>query len=74
MMMTISSVFLIKIGTDESINKKDDLWDYLKKGDEELYREVRRGVLASALHLPGRPGKAIVEAGYKAAQKIFGFN
>lgn len=74
MMMTISSVFLIKIGTDESINKKDDLWDYLKKGNEELYREVRRGVLASALHLPGRPGKAIVEAGYKAAQKIFGFN
>lgn len=74
MMMTISSVFLIKIGTDESINKKDDLWDYLKKGNEELYREVRRGVLASALHLPGRPGKVIVEAGYKAAQKIFGFN
>lgn len=74
MMMTISSVFLIKIDTEESIAKKDELWNYLKNSNPGVYKEVRTGFLGSALHLPGKPGKAIIEAGYKAAQKIFGFN
>ena len=74
MMMTISSVFLIKIDDEESIEKKDDLWDYLETNNKELYKEVRKGFLGKAMHLPGKPGKAMIEAGYKAAQKIFGFN
>ena len=74
MMMTVSSVFLIKIDGDESIKKKDELWDYLKQNNKGLYKEVRTGILGSAMHLPGKPGKAIIEAGYKAAKKIFGFN
>ena len=74
MMMTISSVFLIKIGDEDSIIKKDELWEYLKDSNEALYKEVRSGLLGSTLHLKGKPGKAIIEAGYKAAQKIFGFN
>ncbi|NLJ90327.1 MAG: glycosyltransferase family 2 protein [Clostridiales bacterium] len=74
MMMTISSVFLIKIDTDESIAKKDELWDYLKNSNEELYKKVKGGLLGSTLHLKGKPGKVIIEGAYKAAQKIFGFN
>lgn len=73
MMMTISSIFLIKIGDPESIEKKDKLWNYLKN-NKKLYKEVRGGLLGLALHLPGKPGKAIIEAGYKVARKIFGFN
>ncbi len=74
MMMTISSVFLIKIDSADSIAKKDDLWDYLKNSNKNLYKKVRRGLLGSAMHLPGKPGKKIIEGAYKAAQKIFGFN
>ncbi len=74
MMMTISSVFLIKIGDTESIEKKDDLWEYLKAKNKKLHKEVRGGLLGLALHLPGKPGKAIIKTGYKVARKIIGFN
>ena len=74
MMMTISSVLLIKIDDEESIQKKDELWDYLEKKNPRLYKEVRHSLLGLAMHMPGKPGKAMIEAGYKAAQKIFGFN
>jgi len=74
MMMTISSVFLIKIGDTDSVEKKDDLWEYLKTNNKELYKEVRGGLLGLALHLPGKPGKAIIGTGYKVARKLFGFN
>lgn len=74
MMMTISSVFLIKIDDDESVEKKDDLWQYLKSNNKDLYKEVRKGLLGLALHLPGRPGKVMIKAGYEIARKIVGFN
>ncbi len=74
MMMTISSVFLIKIDTDESIAKKDELWEYLNNSNEALYKKIKNGLLGQTLHLKGKPGKAIIAGAYKAAQKIFGFN
>lgn len=74
MMMTISSIFLIKIDDKESIKKKDELWGYLEENNPGLFKEVRGSLLGFAMHIPGKPGKAMIEAGYKAAQKIFGFN
>ena len=36
-MMTVSSIMLIRSGTAESLEKKKDLWQYLKKRDAGLY-------------------------------------
>lgn len=74
MMMTVSSVFLIKEGSDESIAKKDELWDYLKSYDKRLYKKIRSHILGRTLNLPGKFGRRIVEVGYNISRKIYGFN
>ncbi|HWT26369.1 MAG TPA: glycosyltransferase family 2 protein [Mobilitalea sp.] len=74
MMMTVSSVFLIKEGSEESLAKKQDLWDYLKNYDKRLYKKIRSQILGRSMNLPGKFGRRIVEVGYNITKKIYGFN
>jgi glycosyltransferase involved in cell wall biosynthesis len=74
MMMTVSSVFLIKEGSEESLAKKQDLWDYLKNYDRRLYKKIRSQILGRSMNLPGKFGRRIVEVGYNITKKIYGFN
>lgn len=73
MMMTISSVFLIKSGTEENLEKKQELWDYLKNYDKGLYKEVNSLLIAKSMKLPGKSGRKIIIMGYKLSRKIYGF-
>jgi hypothetical protein len=74
MMMAVSSVFLIKEGTEESLNKKQELWDYLKNYDKWLNRQIRSQILGQSMNLPGKFGLRMVELGYNILRKIYGFN
>lgn len=74
MMMTICSVFLIKDGSEESLAKKQDIWDYLKNYDRWLYKKIRSQILGRSMNLPGKFGRRIVEVGYNITKKIYGFN
>lgn len=74
MMMTICSVFLIKEGSEESIAKKQDLWDYLKSYDKWLYKKIRSQILGRSMNLPGKFGRRVVEVGYNITRRIYGFN
>jgi len=74
MMMTVSSVFLIKESSDESLSKKQDLWEYLKNYDKWLYKKIRSQILGRSMNLPGKFGRKMVEMGYNILQKIYGFN
>lgn len=74
MMMTISSVYLIKEDTKESLEKKDELWRYLEKADKRLYKEIKSRFLGKSMNLPGRVGRKIVTVGYKISKKIYGFS
>lgn len=71
---TISSVLLIKSGTEDNLNKKEELWRYLERKDTKLFRWMRHGLLGIAMNLPGSVGRMISVDGYKVAQKIFKFN
>ena len=71
---TVSSVLLIRSGTEENLEKKKELWEYLKSKDASLYRWMRRGLLGSAMNLPGKGGRKISVEGYRICQKIFKFN
>ena len=73
-MMTISSIFLIRTDSPEADEKKKALWAYLKKQNPRLYRRMRMGVLGIGLNLPGKIGKKIASAGYQISQMIYGFN
>jgi len=74
MMMTVSTVFLIKEGSEESLAKKQDLWDYLKNYDRRLYKKIRSQILGRSMNLPGKFGHKMIEMGYNITKKIYGFN
>ena len=71
---TVSSVLLLKAGTPEHLQKKDELWAFIEKTNPRVYRTLRGRILGRILHLPGRFGRGVAIAGYRIARKIFGFN
>ena len=73
-MMLVSSVYLVKIGTKESLEEKKKLWDYLKKTKPVMYLKIRNSILGHSMHLPGYTGHAIIKIGYRISQKVIGFN
>lgn len=72
--MTVSSVMLMRSGSEEDMAKKKELWQYLKKSDLALYYKIRTGLLGRAMNLPGKGGRRFTVAGYKITRKFFGFN
>lgn len=72
--MTVSSMLLIKSGTEENFQKKQELWMYLKKADPGLYFKIRHGLMGRACNLPGKSGRTVSVAAYKITQKFYGFN
>lgn len=71
---TVSSILLIRSGTEENLEKKKELWEYLKKKDWLLYRKLRYGLLGSCMNLPGKGGRKISVEGYKICRRFFNFN
>ncbi len=73
-MMTICSILAIRSETPENMEKKKELWRYLRQKNFPLYLRLRWGFLGQGVNLPGKGGRKISSAGYKIAQKFFGFN
>lgn len=74
MITMVSSVYLIKIGTDESLAKRDELWDYLKKNNKKVYFNMRYNFVGDALNSNNWFGRKVVQSGYNVTRKIFKFN
>ena len=70
----ISTVMCIRSGTDENLEKKRELWGYIKRKDLRLFHHLRNGILGQSTNLPGRGGRKISIAAYKITQKVVGFN
>lgn len=71
---TVSSVLLILCGTEEHLEKKKELWDYIKQKDRMLYTRLRYGILGNSMHLPGKGGRKISVEGYRICRRFFKFN
>ncbi len=71
---TVSSVLLIRSGLEENLEKKKELWNYIKKKDMWLWARMRSGILGNAMNLPGKLGRRITVDGYRICQRIFHFN
>lgn len=71
---TVSSVLLIRSGTEDNLEKKKELWKYMKEKDWVIFKHLRFGILGSTMNLPGRGGRKISVDGYKLCRKIFKFN
>lgn len=73
-MMTITSVLLMKENTPESLDKKKDLWNYLNKKNKNLYREVTKSTLGILMQIKNLVVRNIILFCYSVSRKVFGFN
>lgn len=71
---TVASVLLIKSGTPENLQKKEDLWNFVREAQPDLYPVLRHRLFGRVVHLPGRVGRGITILAYKLSRLIFGFN
>ena len=70
----VSTVMLIRSGTEENLEKKRELWNYIKQKDLRLFHHLRNGIMGGTMNLPGKGGRKISIAAYKISQKVVGFN
>lgn len=73
-MMTISSIYLLKSGTEENLQKKQELWEYLKAYDKRLYRRISMTILGQSSKAENKAAQGVFKVGYSLARKIFKFN
>lgn len=73
-MMTVSSILLIRSKEKENLEKKKKLWLYLKKRDMKTYIKIRYGILGQTMNIPGKSGRKISSLAYTVARRIIGFN
>lgn len=73
-MMTVTSILAIRSETTENLEKKKELWQYLKQHSLPLYIRLRLGFLGQGTNLPGKCGRKLSIACYKITQKFYGFN
>ena len=70
----VSTIMCIRSGTEENLEKKRELWKYIKDYDIRLFHHLRNGIMGVTMNLPGRSGRKISVAAYKISQKVVGFN
>ncbi len=73
-MMTVSSILCIRSKKKENLEKKKELWKYLKKKDYVTYFKIRYGILGQTMNLPGRSGRKVSSMAYSVARRLIGFN
>ena len=73
-MMTVSSIIAIRSKDPANLEKKTELWNYLKEKQPKVYKKIRYGILGQTMNLPGKPGRKVSSLAYTLANRIFGFN
>ena len=73
-MMTISSILAIRSRSRENMEKKNELWSYLKDTDRKLYRKLRYSLFGMGVNLHTGLGNRLAEFCYKVTQRFYGFN
>ena len=72
-MMTINSIYLIKLGDDESYEKKKQLWQRLKDKDKKTYKKCKHRFTGLASY-DNRAICSFCKGVYVLVRKIFKFN
>lgn len=73
-MMTVSSILLLRKGTKESIKERNRLWKQLRKKDMKLFLKLRSGYLGILMNAHTPVGRKITVGAYHLSQRVFGFN
>lgn len=73
-MMTVSSILCIRSKNAENLQKKKELWIYLRQMDYKVFLKIRYGILGQTMNLPGRSGRKVSSMAYSVARRLIGFN
>lgn len=69
---TVSSILLLKSGTAENKQKKDELWKFIREENPYVYKKLRHGLMGHVLHLPGKAGGGLRWRGIRRRGKFMG--
>ena len=72
-MLSISSIHLLLIKTEDAMKKRKIMWEQVKEYDSGLYYRLRCSTLSGLTYLPGRLGGRITVGGYRMARRIYQF-
>ena len=70
----VSCVMCMIDGSDELLQKRVDLWNFIRQTDEKLYKKLRYGVFGLTFNIPGKIGRKFGTFMYRMGQKVVGFN
>ncbi|MCI8635433.1 MAG: glycosyltransferase family 2 protein [Eubacterium sp.] len=74
-MMSISCIHLLLIGTPQAKRQREDLWHYIRVHNPKLYHYLKYKTLSGFTYLPGgKLGDVLTLSGYRAAKHIYQFN
>lgn len=74
MMMIVSSALLVNEGSPENLKKRDDLWNYLKSTNKQVYHLILQRKLGFPLRWKTSVGKKIIIQAYHFFNLLYGFN
>ena len=74
MMMTISSIFLLIDGSQEALDKKKALWEYLRSADPALHNKLKYRSMSVVSNFPGYQGRKLSVQLYRLARRVYKFN
>lgn len=72
-MLSISSIHLLLIHTQEAKEKRKAMWERIREHNSALYYRLRYSTLSGLTYLPGRIGGKLTVSGYRFARKIYQF-
>ncbi len=72
--MIVTSILLLRIGTEEAEEKKSLLWQRLKSKCPYAYRRIRHSLLGSVMFPRTKLGSKVTQYGYKLCQRVYGFS
>ena len=70
----VSSVLAIISGSDELMQKKDELWAYIEKTSPATYKKLRSRIMGALMTSKSPIARRIAVWGYHVSQRLFGFN
>lgn len=73
-MLTVCSALLTKDGSEESLAKKEALWQELRDENEEQYNMIQKQFLGRVMKKDSKAWNEIIKKGYALAQKLYHFN
>ena len=74
MLSAVSTILALRSNDETNIQKKHDLWKYLKTQKPSLYQAMKHTMIGSCIEFDSFIGRKFLLTVYKIAQKLFHFN